>query len=148
LQRLKILFVDNDLGVHDKLRLALERGFVVQGVTSLREARAYLELSLPDILILEVSLGQEDGLELCRYVRSNLALSLLPIMLLTSRTTLPDKIAGFDAGADDYVVKPFDVYHLQARIRLLARIKRLEQRVMTLPLENGGLQESSGRPSL
>jgi DNA-binding response OmpR family regulator len=49
-------------------------------------------------------------------------------MLLTSLTTLQDKVAGFDAGADDYVVKPFDARHLMARIRLLSRIKRLEKR--------------------
>ena len=49
-------------------------------------------------------------------------------MLLTSLTTFQDKVAGFDAGADDYVIKPFDTRHLIARIRLLSRIKRLEQR--------------------
>jgi DNA-binding response OmpR family regulator len=51
----------------------------------------------------------------------------MPIMLLTSCATLQDKVAGFQAGADDYVVKPFDAQHLMARIRLLARIKRLER---------------------
>ena len=56
-----------------------------------------------------------------------LVLHHLPIMLLTSLTTLQDKIAGFDAGADDYVVKPYDARHLMARIRLLTRMKNLEQ---------------------
>jgi DNA-binding response OmpR family regulator len=79
------------------------------------------------MLISEVALLRESGLELCRYVRSTPALDALPIMLLTSRATLQDKIAGFQAGADDYVIKPFDAYHLTERIRLLARIKRLEQ---------------------
>jgi DNA-binding response OmpR family regulator len=51
----------------------------------------------------------------------------MPFMFLTSRATLQDKIAGFQAGADDYIVKPFDAQRLIARIRLLARIKRLEQ---------------------
>ena len=55
------------------------------------------------------------------------SLAQLPIMLLTSLTTLQDKIAGFDAGADDYVVEPFDARHLMARVRLLARMKRLEK---------------------
>ncbi len=54
------------------------------------------------------------------------SLRQLPIMLLTSHTTLQDKIAGFDAGADDYVVEPFDARHLMARVRLLARMKHLE----------------------
>ena len=79
------------------------------------------------MVICEVLLGQESGLDLCRFIRSTPSLRHLPIMLLTSLTTLQDKIAGFDAGTDDYVVKPFDARHLMARIRLLARIKGLEK---------------------
>jgi DNA-binding response OmpR family regulator len=82
---------------------------------------------MPDIVICEVLLGQESGLELCRFIRNTPSLRHLPIMLLTTLTTLQDKIAGFDAGTDDYVIKPFDARHLTARIRLLARMKRLEQ---------------------
>jgi len=97
-------------------------------VTSLTEARHYLETQVPDVLICEVLLGQENGLDLCRAIRTSMSLRHLPIMLLTSLTTFQDKVAGFDAGADDYVVKPFDPRHLMARIRLLSRIKRLEKR--------------------
>lgn len=79
------------------------------------------------MLICEVCIGQESGLELCRYVRRSPSLRFLPVMLLTSLATLQDKVAGFDAGADDYVVKPYDARHLVARIRLLSRMKRLEQ---------------------
>ncbi len=85
-----------------------------------------LETNLPDVLICEILLGQENGLDLCRSIRSTPSLRHLPIMLLTSLTTIQDKVAGFEAGADDYVVKPFDARHLVARIRLLSRIKRLE----------------------
>jgi len=91
------------------------------------EARQHLSKHIPDLVICEVLLGQESGLELCRFIRSTPALRHLPIMLLTSMTTLQDKIAGFDAGADDYVIKPFDARHFVARIRLLARMKRFEQ---------------------
>lgn len=86
-----------------------------------------LQESIPDIVICEVLLGQESGLDLCRFIRSTSSLHHLPIMLLTSLTTLQDKVAGFEAGADDYVVKPFDTRHLKARIRLLIRIKHLER---------------------
>ena len=78
-------------------------------------------------MICEVQLGKESGLELCRFIRDTPILHYIPIMLLTSLTTLQDKIAGFDAGADDYVVKPYDARHLMARIRLLTRMKNLEQ---------------------
>jgi len=100
----------------------------VQWAASLADARQYLVTNLPDIVISEVQLGLENGLDLCRSMRSTPSLRHLPIMLLTSLTTIQDKVAGFDAGADDYVVKPFDARHLMARIRLLARIKRIEQR--------------------
>jgi DNA-binding response OmpR family regulator len=99
----------------------------VQCAASLTDARQYLVTYRPDIIISEVLLAEGSGLDLCRSVRSMPALRHLPIMLLTSLTTIQDKVAGFDAGADDYVVKPFDARHLLARIRLLARIKRLEQ---------------------
>jgi DNA-binding response OmpR family regulator len=127
LRRLQILFVDSDPHTQDKMRYALGNGFFVRCVGSIAEAKACLTTYSPDILISEVVLGQESGLDLCRYIRNNPAQHHLPIMLLTSLATLQDKVAGFDAGTDDYVVKPFDVHHLMARIRLLSRIKRLEQ---------------------
>jgi DNA-binding response OmpR family regulator len=126
LRRLNILFVENDPNVREKMQHALENSFVVHCVASVTEAKTSLETCVPDILITEILLGQENGLDLCCYVRRTPSLSHLPVMLLTSLTTLHDKVAGFDAGADDYVVKPFDASHLKARIRLLARIKRLE----------------------
>jgi len=119
--------VDNDSNSRDRIQQALGSGFVVQWATSLSDARQSLERQLPDVLICEVLLGQESGLDLCRFVRNTSSLRHLPIMLLTSLATFQDKVAGFDAGADDYVVKPFDTRHLMARIRLLSRIKRLEQ---------------------
>jgi DNA-binding response OmpR family regulator len=93
------------------------------------EARHYLTEYVPDLLICEALLGQESGLDLCRFVRRSPSPSLrhLPIMFLTSLTTLQDKVAGFDAGVDDYIVKPLDARHVAARIRLLLRIKRLQQ---------------------
>ena len=130
-QSLTVLFVDSDPGVQSRMRQALGNSFSVQCVGSIQEAKECLRTDAPDVLIAEIVLDQESGLELCRYVRSQPELHRLPIMLLTSRSTLEDKVAGFEAGADDYVVKPFDARHLQARIRLLARIKRLESHLHT-----------------
>jgi DNA-binding response OmpR family regulator len=127
LRRLHILLVDSDVNAHDKVQQALGSGAIVQWAATLTEAERYLVSYVPDIVISEVQLGREDGLNLCRNVRSTPSLRHLPIMLLSSLTTIQDKVAGFDAGADDYVVKPFDARHLMARIRLLTRIKRLEQ---------------------
>lgn len=127
-RRLHILFVDSDLNTHGRMQQALQNSFAVQMSTSALEAKRILEDTVPDVLISEVILiGRESGLDLCRYIRSRSSIRHLPIMLLTSRATLQDKVAGFEAGTDDYVVKPFDTRHLMARIRLLTRIKRLEQ---------------------
>ncbi len=128
LRRLNILFVDSDPNIREKMQQTLGNMFALRCVASIAEAKEYLSVFLPDVLISEVVLGQENGLDLCRYVRDTASLRHLPIMLLTSLTTLQDKVAGFEAGADDYVVKPFDAHHLQARIRLLYRIKRIERR--------------------
>ncbi|TMC66708.1 MAG: response regulator transcription factor [Chloroflexota bacterium] len=126
LRRLHILLVDSDPIGRDRIKQALGNGFAVRCASSQAEAMDCLETNLPDVLICEILLGQENGLDLCRSIRSTPSLRHLPIMLLTSLTTIQDKVAGFEAGADDYVVKPFDARHLVARIRLLSRIKRLE----------------------
>ena len=129
MRRIQILLVDNDPTVCVRIQQALGSGFLLQNAVSLMEARHYLTEYVPDLLICEALLGQESGLDLCRFVRRSPSPSLrhLPIMLLTSLTTLQDKVAGFDAGVDDYIVKPFDARHVAARIRLLLRIKRLQQ---------------------
>lgn len=127
LRRLHVLLVDPDPGVCERVRQALGEGFVLREVRSISEAKLCLAEALPDVLVCEVSLKAESGLDLCRYVRHSPSMRNLPIMLLTTLTTLKDKIAGFDAGADDYFIKPFDARHLTARIRLLSRIKSIEQ---------------------
>ncbi len=127
IRRLYALLVDPDAGACMRMQQALGDTILLRGATTVTEARRFLAEGPPDVLICEVTIGTESGLDLCRYIRSTPSLYALPVMLLTSLATLQDKIAGFEAGADDYVVKPFDARHLVARIRLLSRIKRLEQ---------------------
>ncbi len=126
LRRLHILLVDSDVQVRDKIQQALGYGCSLCVARSLDEARHVLAEAPPDIVICEIVLPQASGLDLCRYVRHSQSLHHLPIMLLTTLSTLQDKVAGFEAGADDYLVKPFDARYLLARVRLLSRIKRLE----------------------
>lgn len=126
LRRLHVLMVDSDPGAIEKMERALGEGFILQRAISVKEAKQYLQDYAPDIIICEVRLGQESGLDLCRHARSIASFQHLPIMLLTSHATLPDKVAGFNAGADDYVVKPYDARQIMARIRLLVRLKRLQ----------------------
>lgn len=123
-----ILLVDSDVQVRDKIQQSLGSGYSLRVAASLEEAQRALAEVLPDIVICEIALPQASGLDLCRYVRHSPSLCHLPIMLLTTLSTLQDKVAGFEAGADDYVVKPFDARHLLARLRLLLCIKHLEYR--------------------
>ncbi len=126
LRRLHVLLVDNDVYACEKVRQALGAGFLLSCACSLDEAQHFLAESLPDVLVCEMILPESSGLDLCRLVRRSSTWQHLPIMLLTTLSTLQDKIAAFEAGADDYLVKPFDPRHLVARIRLLSHIKRLE----------------------
>jgi DNA-binding response OmpR family regulator len=123
---LHILLVDSDDYVCEKVRQALGAGFILRCARSLEEAQHLLAEALPDVLVSEMVLPDSSGLDLCRLVRHSLPWQHLPIMLLTTHSTLQDKIAAFEAGTDDYLVKPFDPRHLVARLRLLSRIKHLE----------------------
>lgn len=126
LRKLHVLLVDDDPETCDRIAQVLEDGFLLHYVSTVAEAKRFLREQMPDVLICEVVIGQESGLELCRFLRGDATFDRLPVLLLTSLATLSDKVAGFEAGADDYVVKPYDAQHLAARIRLLVRVKLLQ----------------------
>lgn len=109
-----------------RVRQTLGDGYEVHDVASGELALAALQTYIPDVLITEVDLPDFSGFELIERIRRIPSLARLPIMLLTTRAALADKVAGFHAGADDYLVKPFDVRLFSFRVRLLCRIKRLE----------------------
>ena len=118
---MKILVVDDERAVRDSLRRALElEGYEIELAADGNEALARLESSdEPDAVILDVLMPGVDGLEVCRRLRS--AGSTLPVLMLTARTEVEDRVAGLDAGADDYVTKPFALEELLARMRALLR---------------------------
>jgi two-component system response regulator MprA len=118
---MKILVVDDERAVRDSLRRALElEGYEIELAADGNEALSRLESSEePDAIILDVLMPGVDGLEVCRRLRS--AGSTLPVLMLTARTEVEDRVAGLDAGADDYVTKPFALEELLARVRALLR---------------------------
>lgn len=124
---LYVLVVDANPTARDHVQLALGEGYTIRFATTASEAFAALAERLPDLLVSEVDLPAESGLVLCERVRALPQGSQLPIMLLTGRGGIQDKVAGFQAGADDYVVKPVDPRLFFARVRLLCRIKGLER---------------------
>jgi DNA-binding response OmpR family regulator/HPt (histidine-containing phosphotransfer) domain-containing protein len=117
---MKILLVEDDLIVADTLKSILaKRNYAIDIVHDGRSGLNCIEAFNYDLLLLDVMLPQLDGISLCRYVRSRGYLT--PILLLTSKDSNQERAIGLDAGADDYVVKPFDPEELSARIRALLR---------------------------
>jgi two-component system response regulator MprA len=120
---MKILVVDDEPAVRESLRRALElEGYEIELAADGSEALARLEGEAdaePDAMILDVLMPGIDGLEVCRRLRSDG--SKLPVLMLTARTQVEDRVEGLDAGADDYVTKPFALDELLARVRALLR---------------------------
>jgi len=126
---MNVLVVETNPTARERVLAALGEFYTVRFASSASEALAVVDTEVPDLLVTEVDLEDGDGLALCEQVRALPTGERLPIMLLTSRTGIRDKVAGFQAGADDYVVKPLDTRLFHARVRLLCRIKGLERRV-------------------
>jgi two-component system, OmpR family, response regulator MprA len=117
---LHVLVVDDDPPISRMLERTLAaEGYAVEVAVDGGAALAAVERSVPDLLVLDVAMPGLDGLAVCRRLRrAGLA---LPILLLTARDAVPDRVAGLDAGADDYLVKPFASEELLARARALLR---------------------------
>ncbi|KOR31259.1 hypothetical protein TI04_01875 [Achromatium sp. WMS2] len=112
----KILVVEDDVAMGMGLRDNLEaEGYTVQIATGAREARKKIKLEMPDLLLLDLMLTDGDGISLCRTLRSQGFKA--PIIMLTARGEEIDKVLGLEVGADDYVVKPFGLQELLARVR-------------------------------
>jgi two-component system response regulator MprA len=119
---MRILVVDDDAAVRESLGRALRlEGYEVELANDGAEALERLEANGddPDLVVLDVLMPNVDGLEVCRRLRR--AGSRLPVLMLTARDEVTDRVAGLDAGADDYVVKPFALAELLARVRALLR---------------------------
>ncbi len=115
-----VLVVDDDAPIRRMLRRTLAaEGYEVETAAAGGEALAAVERSVPDLLVLDVAMPGVDGLDVCRRVRR--AGLGLPILLLTARDAVADRVVGLDAGADDYLVKPFAAEELLARARALLR---------------------------
>jgi two-component system response regulator MprA len=115
-----VLLVDDDAPIRRMLeRTLMAEGYDVVAVADGGAALAQVERSLPDLIVLDVAMPGIDGLAVTRRLRAKgLA---VPILLLTARDALAERVAGLDAGADDYLVKPFEVDELAARVRALLR---------------------------
>ena len=117
---MRILVVDDDRAVRESLRRSLTfNGYTVETAGDGLEALEKVVAHRPDLLLLDVMMPRMDGLEVCRRLRS--AGDDLPILVLTARDSVSERVAGLDAGADDYLAKPFALEELLARLRALLR---------------------------
>jgi two-component system response regulator MprA len=120
---MRLLVVEDDTGLRDVLRRALSlAGYDVRLTADGAGALAEVAHSVPDAVVLDVGLPDIDGLEVCRMLRRDG--NRVPVLMLTARDAVSDRIDGLDAGADDYLVKPFDIDELKARLRALLRRAR------------------------
>ena len=129
----KILIVDDDPDIRDILKLTLsEENYEVIEAADGEEALRAIKTKSPDLVLLDYKIPKIDGRQVCRQVKKDLLLQHLPIIMVTGKGDLDDKVGGIDAGADDYVVKPFEPKELLARIRMILR--RTERDLEANPL--------------
>jgi two-component system, OmpR family, response regulator MprA len=123
----RILVVDDDRAVRESLRRSLSfNGYAVDLAQDGVEALESISSDRPDAVVLDVMMPRLDGLEVCRQLRSTG--DDLPILVLTARDTVSERVSGLDAGADDYLPKPFALEELLARLRALLRRTSPEER--------------------
>jgi class 3 adenylate cyclase/CheY-like chemotaxis protein len=120
-----VILVVDDLPQNTKLMDAVlsPRGFVVHTAASGEEALAWLSTQVPDLVLLDILMPGIDGYETCRQIRANAATSFLPVVMVTA-SGQEQKLRAIEAGADDFVTKPFEQAELLARVRSLVRVKR------------------------
>ena len=117
---MRVMVVDDEPAVRSAIERALKlEGYEVASAPDGREALRELAVAPPDAVVLDVLMPEVDGLEVCRRMRA--AGDRTPVLMLTARDAISDRVDGLDAGADDYLVKPFALEELLARLRALMR---------------------------
>jgi len=118
----RILIVEDEEALSVLLKYNLEaEGFEVDSAFSAEEAEIHIEEQLPDMIVLDWMLPGLSGIELCRRLRANKQTAVIPVLMLTARGEEAERVRGLDTGADDYMVKPFEIDELEARVRVLLR---------------------------
>jgi two-component system cell cycle response regulator len=128
----KIMIVDDDPAITELLReYLIQNGFRVTVCRDTMAAEERLTVEQPDLIVLDILFPSGDGIEFCRRIRSSPQWTLVPVVFLTVKSELQDKLAGFSTGADDYLCKPFKVEELVARIQaILSRLASCQELVL------------------
>ena len=128
-----IYIVEDDLNIQEIELFALKNsGYQAMGFDTAREFYRALDEKLPELVLLDIMLPDEDGMNILRRLRARADTQRIPVILVTAKATEIDKVKGLDAGADDYIAKPFGVMEMIARVKaLLRRSAGAEEDVMT-----------------
>jgi DNA-binding response OmpR family regulator len=133
----KIVLIEDDSDLFALLKYNLEKeGFSLTGSQTGRGALDLCRRVRPDLILLDIMLPDSDGLDICKGIRNDAELATVPIIFLTARASETDRIVGLELGANDYIVKPFFVRELIARIKLQFRTQQTPARV----LKAGGIE--------
>jgi len=129
---MQLLLVEDDLSLATGLQSILgKHGYVVNHVESGEDCLHVINTEPPDFVVLDLGLPDMDGLKVLKHIRHKFA--SLPVLLLTARDSVSDKVAGLDSGADDYLAKPFEINELLARLRVFERrISKIESTLITV----------------
>ncbi|TGY41504.1 response regulator transcription factor [Clostridium sartagoforme] len=115
----EILIVEDDKSINDILFHTLKsEGYAPYSAFSLKDARNYININLPDLILLDLNLPDGDGFQLCKEINLN---NSIPIIILTAKSDIVDKVLGLELGADDYITKPFHIKEVISRIRAIFR---------------------------
>lgn len=115
----EILIVEDDKSINDILFHTLKsEGYISYSAFTLKEAKDYLNINLPDLILLDLNLPDGNGFDLCREINTNYS---IPIIILTAKNDVVDKILGLELGADDYITKPFHIKEVLSRIKAVFR---------------------------
>ncbi len=118
----RILVVDDEPDIRDVLRITLEgEGYEIHEAGNGQDALHQLQKVSPQLILLDCKMPIMDGLEVCQILKKDVLLQHLPIIMLTSKGEVSDKVTGLESGADDYMVKPFEPMELVARVKMLLR---------------------------
>lgn len=145
----RILVVDDNPDNLEVIATRLRfRGYEVEEVTNGEDALRAVGRHPPDLVLLDVMLPGIDGYEVARRIKADPSLPFIPVILVTARDSTQDKVAGLDAGADDYLTKPINFPEMEARVRSMLRIKRLQDELAEKNQELAQLSISDGLTGL
>ena len=140
----KIMVIEDEDNLQTILQYNLsQQGYEVASVMDGKKALPEIQKEMPDLILLDWMLPHMSGVEICKRVRQNQSLKHIPILMLTARGDVSDKVSGLSVGTDDYMTKPFSLDELHARIKALLR--RAQPKPMKAPITLGSLQIDSAK---